>query len=250
MSYKANAEEMAPIIQAIIDGKPETPQFPAAEAWLAYLPCVSRSSLYREEITKKSESLNIRVPPTIEVDWAFKRLEARGWLRTAYAIESEKTSGWDGDWAYSIAPGAKRLLSRAMDGISDHHEAYRRLEDWLSTHPLDSPFDEVNLAYTLYFNESTTPLAKILEEMDREDIGYPNAHLLGAAFLRLQKRGWLVIDREHSYGLTSAARQLMDTIVKSRRYWGRIDEDLKEWMLANPPPGYEQFDGDPYEWIW
>jgi len=247
MSFQADAEEMAPIIQAVLDGKSEAPQFPAAEAWLTYLLCVSKSSLYRKEITRKSESLNIEMPPVTEVDWAFKRLETRGWLRTAYAIESAKTSGWNGDSAYSIAPGPKRLLSQVMDGTSNHHEARKRLEDWLSKHPPDRPFEEVKLAYTLYYNESTTPLAKILEEMDREDYGYSNAHLMGAAFLRLRRRGWLVIGSDHSYGLTSEARQLMNTIIKSQRYWGRIDQDLEKWMFANPPPGYEPFDGDPFE---
>lgn len=250
MSYQADAEDFTPIIQAILDGKSETPQFPAAEAWLAYFLCITESSLYREEITRKSDMLNIQVPPVIEVEWAFERLKARGWLRIAYAIDSAKTSGWDGDWAYSIALGAKRILSRVAGDMSDYHETYKRLKDWLSTHPPDSPFAELDLAHTLYFNESTMPLAKILEEMDWEDIGYPNAHLLGAAFLRLRKRGWLLIEGEHRYGLTSEARRLMNNIIKSERYLGRIDQDLREWMFANPPPGYEPFDGDPYEWVW
>lgn len=247
MSFQADAEEMAPIIQAILDGKQETPQFPAAEAWLAYLLCMSESSLFREEIITKSESLNIQVPPATEVDWAFKRLETRLWLRTAYAIESAKTSGWDGDWAYSISPGGKRQLSEITDGLSDYSEAHRKLEDWLSENPPDRPYQEVVLAYTLYCNESTTPLAKILEEMDTEDYSYSNAHVMGAAFLRLWKRRWLMVEREHSYGLTSEARQLMNSIIKSQRRWGRIDEDLEKWVFANPPPGYEPFDGDPFE---
>ncbi len=247
MSFQADAEEMAPIIQAILNGKQETPQFPAAEAWLAYLLCITESSLYREEIITKSESLNIQVPPVTEIDWAFKRLEARLWLRTAYAIESAKTRGWDGDWAYNIAPGAKRILIKVMDGLSDYHEAHRRIQDWLSTHPPDWPYQEVTLAYTMYYHESTTPLAKILKEMDTEDYGYSNAHIMGAAFLRLRKRGWLDIGSNHSYGLTSEARQLMNTIIKSERYWRRIDEDLERWMYANPPSGYKPFDGDPFE---
>lgn len=247
MSFQADAEEMAPIIKAILDGKPETPQFPAAEAWLAYLLCTSESSLYRQEIMRKSESLNIQVPTVTEIDWAFKRLEARGWLRTAYAIDSAKTSGWDGDWAYSISLGGKRQFSQVTDGLSDYPEAHKKLEDWLSANPPDWPYQEVTLAYTLYYNESTTPLAKILEEMDTEDHSYSNAHLMGAAFLRLRRRGWLVIGSDHSYGLTSEARQLMNTLIKSEGCWGRIDPDLEKWMFANPPLGYEPFEGDPYE---
>lgn len=247
MSFQTDAEEMAPIIQAILEGKQETPQFPAAEAWLAYLLWMSESSLYREEIITKSESLNIQVPPVTEIDWAFKRLEARLWLRTAYAIESTKTSGWDGDLTYSLAPRATRILNQVMDGLSNHHEAHSRIQDWLSTHPPDWPYQEVTLAYTMYYNESTTPLAKILEEMDRLDYACSNAYLMGAAFLRLRRRGWLAIGGNHSFGLTSQARQLMNTIIRSKQYWGRIDEDLEKWMFANPPLGYEPFDGDPYE---
>ena len=138
-------------------------------------------------------------------------------------------------------------MSDVIDGISDYPEAHRRLEDWLSGNPPDWPYQEVTIAYTMYYNESTTPLAKILQEMDRMDYSYSNAHVVGAAFLRLRKRGWLAIERNHSYGLTSEARQLMNTIIKSERYWGKIDEDLERWMYANPPPGYDPFDGDPYE---
>ena len=244
MSFEADAEEMAPIIQAILDGKPETPQFPAAKAWLAYLLSMTESSLYREEIIRKSESLNIQVPPVTEIDWAFERLKARAWLWDAYVIESAKESGRDGDLAYSLSSRAKRILSKVMDCLSDHHEAHSRLQDWLSAHPPDSPFEEVRLAYTMFFNESTMPLAKIMEEMDRMDMNYGTAHLMGAAFLRLRKRGWLVIENEHSYGLTSEARRLMNTIIKSEQYWGKIDQDLEEWMFANPPPGYDSSDED------
>ena len=247
MSFEADAEEMAPIIQAILDGKPETPQFPAAKAWLAYLLSMTESSLYREEIIRKSESLNIQVPPVTEIDWAFERLKARAWLWDAYVIESAKESGWDGDLAYSLSPRARRQLNEITNSSSDYHETHKKLVDWLSTHPPDWPYQEVVLAYTLYFNESTKPLAKILEEMDTEDYSYSNAHLMGAAFLRLQKRGWLVVEDEHSYGLTSEARQLMNTVIKSERYWGKIDQNLKEWMFAHPPSGYEPFEGDPFE---
>jgi len=230
---------MAPVIQRILEERQETPQYPGAEAWLAYLLCIAESSLCREEISRKADSMNIQVPPATEIDWAFERLKARGWLWIAYGIDSAKTNGWEGDWVYRLEAGAKRALSRIMGDMSDYQEARKKLKDWLSTHPPDSASEETVLAYALYLNDSAIPLAKVLEEMDAINIGFPNAYLLGAAFLRLRKRGWLVIEKGDAYGLTLEARRFMDTLVKRRTYMGGPDEHLSEWMMTNPPPGYE-----------
>lgn len=239
-SYRPWAAEMAPVVQRILEGRQETSPYSGAEAWLAYLLCVTERSVYREEIVKESKSLDIPLPPEHEIDWAFEHLKARGWLLIAFGIEDAKKNGWQGEFVYRLRPGVRIRLTEITGDLSVHQEAHRRLKEWLSRHPPDSAREETVLAYALYLNESSISLAKVLEEMDAINIGFPNAYLLGAAFLRLRKRGWLVVEGEDSYGLSPEAKRLMDTLVQRRTYMGGSDENLRAWMIANPPPGYER----------
>jgi len=238
-SYRPWAAEMAPVVQRILEGRQETPLYSGAEAWLAYLLCVTERSVYREEIVKESKSLDIPLPPEHEIDWAFEQLKARGWLLIAFGIEDAKRNGWQGEFVCRLRPGVRIRLTEITGDLSVYQEAHRKLKDWLSSHPPDSASEEIVLAYALYLNESSISLAKVLEEMDDINIGFPNAYLLGAAFLRLRKRGWLVVEGEVAYGLTPEARRFMDTLVQRRTYMGGSDEHLRAWMIANPPPGFE-----------
>lgn len=238
-SYRSWAAEMAPVVMRILEGKQEMPIYSSTEAWLAYLLCINESSVTRKELIEKAKSLDIPVPPEVEIDWAFEHLRERGWLQISFAIEDARKDGWNGEFVCRMRTGVKRRLAGIMGNLSVFRDAQHKLNYWLSVHPPDSASEETILAYALYLNESHISLAKVLEEMDAINIGIPNPHLLGAAFLRLRRRGWLVFEGENVYGLTLEARQFMDTLVTRRAYMEGPDEHLSEWMEKNPPPGYE-----------
>ncbi len=239
-SYRSWAAEMAPIVLRILEGRQETPLDLSAHAWLAYMLCVTERSSNLEEVVKNSKSLGILVPQEHEIDLALERLKARGWLQIAFGIEDAKRKGWEGDFVYRLRPSVRSRLVKIAGELSAYEEAHRKLKEWLSTHPPDSASEETVLAYALYLNESPISLAKVLEEMDAINIGVPNADLLGAAFLRLRRRGWLKIEGEDAFGLTLEARRFMDTLVQRRSYMGGPDDRLRGWMTMNPPPGYEK----------
>jgi len=239
MLYQDWAGEMALTVERILEGKQEPSLNPAAEAWLAYLLCVVDRPVFREEIIKKSKSLDIPLPSEGEIDWALDHLKARGWLRISFGFEDSRKGGSRDEFIYRLSPDVKKRLKEIIEDMSVYDDAHGELKDWLSTHPPDSASEETVLAYALYLNESTVSLAKVLEEMDAINVGVPNAHILGAAFLRMQKRGWLVSDGNKAYGLTPEARRFMDTLVQRRTHMGGPDEQLKAWMTANPPTGFE-----------
>lgn len=248
MSYQRWADEMTPVIRSILEGRRETPLNSAAEAWLVYILCRIERPVYRQEIIKKSESLGITLPSEHQIDWALEHLKARGWLLIAFGNEDAGRNGPQGGFVYRLRPDVTTRLKEIIGDLSVYREAHGKLNDWLSTHPPDSANEEAVLAYALYLSESALSLARVLEEMDAINVGFPNAHILGTAILRLRKRGWLIGEDKSAYGLTPAARQFIDTLVQRRTYRDGPDERLRAWMIANPPPGYEgEPIGDSYE---
>jgi hypothetical protein len=64
---------------------------------------------------------------------------------------------------------------------------------------------------------------------------YPTPDEISWAFLRLRRRGWLVIE-DDMYGLTPEAKRIIKEIEYDNRRWPR---KLIEWMSEHPLPGDE-----------
>jgi len=97
--------------------------------------------------------------------------------------------------------------------------------------PEQKPFSEAWLAYALFPFERPVPLEDVIGSADAINHGIPKADDVAWAFLRLRKRGWLVVQGD-LYGLMAEGRSAINTVVAQ----GSVGR-LKEWISAHPPPG-------------
>ena len=74
------------------------------------------------------------------------------------------------------------------------------------------PFSEAWLAYALFPFERPVPLEEVIGSADAIDHGVPNVDEVVWAFLRLRKRGWLVV-QEDLYRLTAEGRRAINTVL-------------------------------------
>jgi hypothetical protein len=99
--------------------------------------------------------------------------------------------------------------------------------------PQQAAFSEAWLSYALFYYERLLSLEEVIESADAVNHGIPKVDEVAWAFLRLRKRGWLVVQGD-LYGLTAEGRRTIKTVVAQ----GGV-ERLKEWVSAHPPPSEE-----------
>ncbi len=99
------------------------------------------------------------------------------------------------------------------------------------------PFVEAWLGYALYCHARLQTLEEVVASADAINHAIPNADEIAWAFLRLRKRGWLLI-KDDSYGLTPEGRREIDSVVRGVTYHHSF-EVLERWILNHPPPGEE-----------
>lgn len=96
---------------------------------------------------------------------------------------------------------------------------------------------EVLFAYALYRRDGMRSLWEVIKSADDLFIRIPDYDELSWAFLRLRRRGWLIVDGE-KFGLTSEGRRIIQDI-KSRNKEMHWWEPLEKWMSEHPMPGDE-----------
>lgn len=121
--YYHIADEMMPGIDAALAGRRAVPvQKAFVEAWIALALECEPSAAPLEDILEQADSINIAVPTTDEVAWAFLRLRERGWL----TIEGGK---------FGLTAEARRKVGSVVGKMAGFHSA-KHLEEWLSANPL------------------------------------------------------------------------------------------------------------------
>jgi len=101
--------------------------------------------------------------------------------------------------------------------------------------PEQSPFAEAWIAYALFYYDRMLYLWEVVESADAINHLKPNQDLISWAFLRLRKRGWLVIEGD-MYGLTPEGRRAVQDIVsRGEKSWEV--EVLEKWFSEHPPRG-------------
>jgi len=95
------------------------------------------------------------------------------------------------------------------------------------------PFVEAWLGYALYCSARLQTLEEVIESADAINHAIPNADEIAWAFLRLRRRGWLLIKGD-SYGLTPEGKRKIDSIVRGAANHHSF-EMLEKWTLTHPP---------------
>jgi len=103
--------------------------------------------------------------------------------------------------------------------------------------PPQPPFIEAWLADALFYYDRPLSLEEVIESADAIDHAIPNPDEIAWAFLRLRKRGWLLVVGD-LYGLTAEGRRAIEVIVAQGEAPWRVGR-LEEWISAHPPPGEE-----------
>lgn len=99
------------------------------------------------------------------------------------------------------------------------------------------PFVEAWLGYALHCYGRLQTLEEVIASADAINHAIPNADEIAWAFLRLRRRGWLLI-KDDSYGFTPKGRREIDSVVRGVTYHHSF-EVLERWILNHPPPGEE-----------
>jgi hypothetical protein len=121
------------------------------------------------------------------------------------------------DWAQEVAPQVRDAL-----------EGRRKV-------PPQTPFAEAWLAMSIFSVDSMVRLEDVVQTADGINHAFPSSDEIAWAFLRLRKRGWLVVQGD-LYGLTSEGRRAIGIVVGEGSVLKRV-ERLKGWASTNPPPG-------------
>ncbi len=95
--------------------------------------------------------------------------------------------------------------------------------------PAQTPFTEAWSACALSVKEGARFLSEVIGSADALNDAVPNPDEISWAFLRLRRRGWLVIDGER-FGLTPEGRRTVEEIV-DRREPPWPDWSREEWMF-------------------
>ena len=143
------------------------------------------------------------------------------------------------------------LMNARIKAYVEHAETtYRRVEkEYLpflqatlagerEVPPPQRSFIEAWMAYALYFREEILPLWDVLDTADAVYHSSPSCDELSWAFLRLQKRGWLIVDGER-FGLTPKGRRVIQDILSrddDQHWYVKLDD----WISDNPPPGEDK----------
>jgi hypothetical protein len=101
--------------------------------------------------------------------------------------------------------------------------------------PKQEPRTEAWLAYALPGIDMMYSLIQVIGDANFIQDDYPTPDEISWAFLRLRRRGWLVIE-DDMYGLTPEAKRIIKEIEYDNRRWPR---KLIEWMSEHPLPGDE-----------
>ncbi len=106
--------------------------------------------------------------------------------------------------------------------------------------PQQAAFSEAWLGYALFCDKTLVSLEEVIGLADAINHSVPNADEVGWAFLRLRKRGWLVVEGD-LYGLTAEGRRSITTVVAQGNVVGLVSKvrRLRDWISAHPPPGKE-----------
>lgn len=105
--------------------------------------------------------------------------------------------------------------------------------------PPQAPFSEAWLAYSHFREESTlpVPLEDVIFAADGINHAIPGPDEIAWAFLRLSKRGWLVVQGD-AYGLAPEGRRSIIRVVGEGTLHEELDH-LERWISAHPPPSDE-----------
>jgi hypothetical protein len=101
--------------------------------------------------------------------------------------------------------------------------------------PKQEPHTEAWLAYALPRSDMMYSLIQVIGDANFTMDGYPTPDEICWAFVRLRRRGWLIVEGE-MYGLTPEAKRIIKEIEYDNRRWPR---KLIEWMSEHPLPGDE-----------
>jgi hypothetical protein len=102
------------------------------------------------------------------------------------------------------------------------------------TVPRHTPFSEAWLAYALYCYDRPLLMEEVIGSADAINHAIPKPEEVAWAFLRLRKRGWLLV-RGNLFGLKSEGRRAIDTIVGDTNI---VEiERLEDWIGDHPLPG-------------
>jgi len=139
-------------------------------------------------------------------------------------ILMSKTLGFTSyrQWAEDIAP----QLHAALNGK-------REIQP-------QAPFNEAWMTYALFRVESSlpVPLNDVIAIADGINHSIPNPDEIAWAFLRLIKRGWLIV-RGDFYGLTAEGRNSVKHIVGGGGYIDEEMDRLTDWISTHAPSGDE-----------
>src|SRR3990172_7021943 len=100
--------------------------------------------------------------------------------------------------------------------------------------PPQPPFAEGWLADALFYYERPLSLEEVIESADAINHAIPNPEEIAWAFLRLRRRGWLLVE-EDLYGLTGEGRRAIEGIVTQGEAPWRVGR-IEAWISTHPPP--------------
>jgi hypothetical protein len=267
-----------PFLQAALAGEWEVPeQRPFIEGWLAYALYSYEGLCPLDEVLGWADAWNHEIPDPDEVSWAFLRLRKRGWLAIEgemYGLTPEgrravKEIVSRGKKPHLLLDQVRKLEKCFSDNpLPDENKAeiwraetkvfvknpeseYRRLEESYmpflqaalagerEVPPPRGPRIEVWFAHALGYRDGMHPLWEIIKTADELLIRIPHYDEVSWAFLRLRRRGWLIVDGER-FGLTPEGRRVIqeirgrdDDMYWKYRGWGIIEK----WMSEHPLPG-------------
>jgi len=179
---------------------------------------VKEGNLYSAEVTKDADGQLWRSPRPMPSNELWLALRGIGCTPEEIVIAFQGVGRPSPYYHW-----ADEMLPRVKDALAGSREV-----------PPQAPFSEAWITYALFWSQSPIPLRDVIGNADAINVLIPTADEIAWAFLRLRKRGWLVV-QGNLYGLTAEGRNAIETIVGKEGGVLEQAERLEGWMLAHPP---------------
>jgi len=178
---------------------------------------VKEGDLYSAEVTKDGEVVLWRSPRPMPSNGLWLALRSIGCTpeEVVNAFQSVGRPSPYYHWADEMGPQVEEALAGDREVLPQ------------------APFTEAWITYALFWEQSPIPLEDIIGNADAVNVLIPTADEIAWAFLRLKKRGWLVV-QGNLYGLTAEGRRSIETIVGKDGGVLEQAERLHAWMMSHP----------------
>ncbi len=121
--YKQWSRQIAPYVDAAVAGKVEVPrQTVSAEVWITLALYWEGSNKTLENLVRDADVVGHSLPSAEEIGWTLLMLKDRGWLSNQRNL-------------YGLTEEGMHVVESVVGEGSSLREQYRRLTEWVSSHP-------------------------------------------------------------------------------------------------------------------